>query len=56
MKVTAREGHMPSMPGGLPWLSTKRQYSRLATASCSTPARQSYRVSTVQLQGSFLPK
>ena len=40
MKVTAREGHMPIMPGGRPWLSTSRQYSRRATASWSTPAQR----------------
>ena len=38
MKVTAREGHMPSRPGGRPWLSMSRQYSPLPMASCSMPA------------------
>ncbi len=34
MKVMARLGHMPMTPGGRPWLSTMRQYSRRPTASC----------------------
>ena len=54
MKVTAREGHMPSMPGGRPWGSTSRQYSRLATASCRMPAYHcsfSAHPSKLQVQG-----
>ena len=35
-KVTARWGHQPIRPGGLPSLSLNRQSSFLATASCST--------------------
>ena len=41
-KVTAREGHMPMRPGGRPWLSTKRQYSRLPIASCRMPAAHAH--------------
>ena len=35
-KVTARWGHQPISPGGLPSASLRRQSSFLATASCST--------------------
>jgi len=38
MKVMARLGHMPSRPGGRPWLSTRRQYSPRLMASCRMPA------------------
>mmetsp|Transcript_5541 Transcript_5541/g.14943 ORF Transcript_5541/g.14943 Transcript_5541/m.14943 type:complete len:204 (+) Transcript_5541:791-1402(+) len=36
-KVTAREGHSPMTPGGLPSLSASRQYSQRPTASCKIP-------------------
>lgn len=45
----AREGHMPSMPGGLPCPSISLQYSRRDIASCSMPAGR--RSSTRRPQG-----
>eukprot|EP00884_Botryococcus_braunii_P008559 jgi/Botrbrau1/17704/Bobra.0166s0128.1 len=37
MKVTARCGHQPISPGGLPLGSDSRQYSVFLTASCRMP-------------------
>ena len=36
-KVTAREGHQPMRPGGLPAASLSRQYSQRSKAACRMP-------------------
>ena len=44
-KVTARDGHQPATPGGLPCASFSRQYSFFSSASCSTACEDAQQLS-----------